>query len=99
MKGSSSIAFLTCIVATAAGAAWSAHLVGVDRDQCPQPSAASVAALFAPCQALEGAMNYPIPSRERELPPKGEWPLEAPAPQVAANEHATVGVVGSKIAH
>ena len=31
---------------------------------CPNPSAASVAALFAPCQAFDSAMSHPVSRQE-----------------------------------
>ncbi len=81
-------------------------------DQCPQASAASVTALFAPCQAYaaatgptitaEQAMDMGLPS----LAPPASAPVRQPVPSPAqvvaedfqsiAQEHATTGVATSK---
>jgi hypothetical protein len=41
--------------------AYSAHPGGA---YCPSPSAASVATLFAPCQAFNSAMGHPVSKQE-----------------------------------
>ena len=50
------------VAAVAAGAGWAVHSTKL-ADSCPPPSAASVAALFAPCQAVETATG-PVVSRK-----------------------------------
>jgi hypothetical protein len=80
------------IMAVAAGAGI-AFSVKSEPDYCPQPSAASVATLFAPCQAFESAIGHGITKKEAVqmgLLTPDEQP-EPPATQVAAGEHATVG--------
>jgi hypothetical protein len=60
---------------------------------CPQPSPASVATLFAPCLAFDSAMGRRVTKQEAVL--MGLLtPAEptTPATQLAAKEHATVGV-------
>jgi hypothetical protein len=52
--------FAICGVAIGAGAIWS-HPGG---DYCPNPSAASVTALFAPCQAFDSAMGREVTRQE-----------------------------------
>jgi hypothetical protein len=82
------------IAALSAGAAFAVYSVKTD-DYCPQPSAASVAALFAPCQAFDTAMGHAVTKKEAVmmglLAPTGQ-PTPPPATQLAAQEHATVGV-------
>jgi hypothetical protein len=51
------------IMAVAAGAGI-AYSVKSEPDYCPQPSAASVARLFAPCQAFDAAMGHSITKQE-----------------------------------
>ena len=48
------------IAALAAGAGLAAHSVGGQADFCPQPSATSVTALFAPCQTFDTAMGHAV---------------------------------------
>ncbi len=48
------------ITAFAAGAGLAAHSVRGQADFCPQPSAASVSALFAPCQTFDTAMGHAV---------------------------------------
>ena len=82
-----------------------------DPDYCPPPSPASVARLFAPCQAFYTAMGHTVtkqeavrmgllkPTDQPALTP-AEPPAAAPAQLVAQDfqimEHATVGVANSK---
>jgi hypothetical protein len=81
---------VTMAVAAGAGIAYS---VKSERGYyCPQPSAASVATLFASCLAFESAMGHRVTEREAVL--MGLLtPAEptSPATQLAAKEHATVG--------
>jgi hypothetical protein len=84
--------FVIAIMAVAAGAGI-AYSVKSEPYYCPQPSAASVATLFAPCQAFESAIGHAITKKEAVqmgLLTPDEQP-EPPATQVAAGEHATVG--------
>jgi hypothetical protein len=82
---------VTMAVAAGAGIAYS---VKKERGYyCPQPSAASVATLFAPCLAFESAMGHRVTKQEAVM--MGLLtPAEptSPATQLAAKEHATVGV-------
>jgi hypothetical protein len=59
-------------------AAW---MVGSGREFCPPPSSASVARLFAPCQAFDTALGHSVTKNEAErtglLKPDGE--LASPA--------------------
>ena len=52
------------IAALAAGAGLAAHSVGGQADSCPQPSATSVTALFAPCQTFDTAMGHAVSKPE-----------------------------------
>ena len=88
------------IAALSTGAAFAVYSVKTD-DYCPQPSAASVAALFAPCQAFDTAMGHAVTKKEAVmmgLLTPAEQPTP-PATQLAAQEHATVGVAMAKRAH
>jgi hypothetical protein len=62
MKSEFLTAALLVIVAVAIslGANWT----GSNSIYCPSPSAASVAALFAPCQAFESAMGHRVTKQE-----------------------------------
>jgi hypothetical protein len=51
------------IMAAAAGAGL-AYSIKSEPGYCPQPSAASVATLFAPCQAFESAMGHRVTKQE-----------------------------------
>jgi hypothetical protein len=80
------------IMAVAAGAGI-AYSVKSEPTYCPQPSSASVVTLFAPCLAFESAMGHRVTRREAVM--MGLLtPAEptSPAAQLAAKEHATVGV-------
>jgi hypothetical protein len=48
------------VVAISLGANWT----GSNSNYCPPPSAASVATLFAPCQAFESAMGHRVSKQE-----------------------------------
>ena len=75
-----------------AGAGIAYSVKSEPRYYCPQPSAASVATLFAPCLAFESAMGHRVTKQEAVL--MGLLtPAEpaSPVPQLAAKEHATVG--------
>jgi hypothetical protein len=52
------------IAVLAAGAGLAAYSVRGQADFCPQPSAASVTALFAPCQTFDTAMRRPVSTPE-----------------------------------
>jgi hypothetical protein len=70
-------------------------------DYCPRPSATSVAALFAPCQAFDTGIGYSVTKNEAVmmgLLTPAEQPT-TPATQLAAQEHATVGMATPKRAH
>jgi hypothetical protein len=82
------------IMAVAAGAGI-AYSVKSEPDYCPQPSAAK---LFAPCQAFESAIGHAITKKEAlqmGLLTPDEQP-ERPATQLAAGEHATVGLASKR---
>ena len=76
------------IAALGAGAVSAAYSVRTS-DYCPQPSGASVTALFAPCQAFDVAMATRGPAITREealqmgLLPPDEWSAPTPAKQPA----------------
>lgn len=82
-----SIVAAIAIAAVAAGAGWAVHSTKI-ADSCPSPSAASVTALFAPCQAVETAMA-PMISRkdavQMGLMPADErsWPGEGSSTRFA----------------
>ena len=83
---------LIVMMAVAAGAGI-AYSLKSEPDYCPQPSPASVATLFAPCQAFASAMGHRVTKQEAVM--MGLLtPAEptSPATQQAAKEHATVGV-------
>lgn len=96
------------IAAVAAGAGWAAYAVRT-ADYCPQPSATSAAALFAPCQSFDVAMGHAVTKAEAEhmglptpAPGPASAPAERPAPtpaQLVAQEHSTVGLAVPKRAH
>jgi hypothetical protein len=82
------IAYLATIatIALAAGAVSAVYSVRAD-DYCPQPSAASVTALFAPCQAFQTATGLAITRDEAMqmgLLPPSEWFAPTPGKQPAA---------------
>lgn len=52
------------IAAFAAGAGLAAYSVRDQADFCPQPSAASVTTLFAPCQVFDTAMGRAVSKPE-----------------------------------
>jgi hypothetical protein len=90
------------LAAFATGAGWTAYSVQT-ADYCPPPSAASVTALFAPCQTYAAAMGPAITPKEAMdvgFPPLAPPQQPAPRPsqliaddfQAMAQEHATVGV-------
>ena len=99
------------IAALAGGAVWTAYSVRTS-DHCPQPSAASITALFAPCQAFETALGHPMTRDEAAqigvpLPPgpasaPEQQPAQSPAQlvvedfQIMGQEDATAGVAASK---
>jgi hypothetical protein len=89
------------IAAIVVGAAWSLHFVKTGDFYCPQPSAASVEKLFAPCQAFDTALGHAVTREEAvrlgllpnpEQPPLTPAQLVAEDHQMLAQEHATVGV-------
>jgi hypothetical protein len=100
------------IIAFVAGAGIVAYSVKSDPDYCPSSSPASVARLFAPCQAFYTAMGHAVtkqeavrmgllkPTDQPALAPAGPPPPPEPAQLVAQDfqimEHATVGVANSK---
>jgi hypothetical protein len=84
------------VIATMAVAAGAGIAYSVESERgyyCPQPSAASVATLFAPCQAFESAMGHRV-TKQEAVTMGLLTPAEptSPAAQLAAKEHATVGV-------
>jgi hypothetical protein len=62
MKSDYLFAALLVIVAVtiSLGATWT----GPSSSYCPNPSAASVTALFAPCQAFDTAIGYPASKQD-----------------------------------
>ena len=52
----------------AAGAWFAVHSVQSQTDDCPRPSAASVTALFAPCQTFDAVKGL-VTSAEQTAPP------------------------------
>jgi hypothetical protein len=99
------------IAALATGIAAAAYSIRTSDYYCPPPSAASVTALFAPCQTFDTAMGAAITKDKAAQmgllpPPPGpaSTPAQEPAPtpvvaqdfQTMAQEHATVGVARSK---
>jgi hypothetical protein len=76
--------YLTAIVlaAFAAGAGMAVYSMRSQSDFCPQPWAASVTALFAPCQAIYSAMGHAGPEAVRvTLPEAVRVSLLTPAEQ------------------
>src|SRR6516225_11229414 len=59
-----SLAVIAIAAAVAAGAGHAIRSVGGTDYYCPQPSAASVATLFAPCQAFDTAMGRKVTKKE-----------------------------------
>ena len=62
MKSEYLAAALLAIVAVAISVG--ANSVQPSSNYCPNPSAASVTALFAPCQAFDSAMGHPVSKQE-----------------------------------
>ena len=97
--------FVAVITAVAAVAGLAVYVVKGTDYYCPQPSAASVATLFAPCQAFNSAMGRSV-TKQEAVQMGLLRPDEQPAPtpdktvadehQIIAQEHATVGVANSK---
>jgi len=56
--------FVAAIAIVAAVAGLAVYLVKGTDYYCPQPSAASVATLFAPCQAFDTAMGHKVTKKE-----------------------------------
>jgi len=58
--------YLAAIVLAAfvAGTGLAVHSIQNQADYCPQPSAASVTALFAPCQTFDTAMGHAVSKPE-----------------------------------
>ncbi len=56
--------FAVLLVMVAAAISLGANWTGSGSSYCPSPSAASVTALFASCQAFDTAMGYPVSKRE-----------------------------------
>jgi hypothetical protein len=76
--------YLTAIVlaAFAAGAGMAVYSMRSQSDFCPQPWAASVTALFAPCQVIYSAMGHAGPEAVRvSLPEAVRVSLLTPAEQ------------------
>ena len=81
--------FVAVIAIVAAVAGLAVYFVKGTDYYCPQPSAASVATLFAPCQAFDAAMGHKVTKKEAVM--MGLLtPAEPTSP--ATKEHATVGV-------
>lgn len=55
--------FAALLVIAAVAISVGANLTGSNRSYCPRPSAASVTALFAPCQAFGTAMGHQVDCR------------------------------------
>jgi hypothetical protein len=93
--------FVVAIAIVAAAAGLAIYFVKGADYYCPQPSAASVATLFAPCQAFDTAMGHKVTKKEAVqmglLSP--DWQPWPPGTQIAAQEHATVGAATPKRAH
>jgi hypothetical protein len=56
--------FAALLVIAAVAISVGANLTGSNSSYCPRPSAASVTALFAPCQAFGTAMGHPVSKQE-----------------------------------
>ncbi|WJR75007.1 hypothetical protein [Bradyrhizobium sp. NP1] len=92
--------FVAGIAAIAAIAGVVIYLVKDTDYYCPQPSAASVATLFAPCQAFDAAMGRSITKQEavqmgllrpdeQPAPSPAKQPARTPA-QLVAEEHQLI---------
>ena len=57
------IAAATAVAALGLGTLLAAHSIRAV-DNCPKPSAVSVSALFAPCQAFAASAESPVPESE-----------------------------------
>ena len=92
--------FVAAIAIVAAVAGLAVYLVKGTDYYCPQPSAASVATLFAPCQAFDTAMGHKVtkkeavqmgllkPDEQPSIAP--DKPPAAPVAQLAARLAASV---------
>ena len=67
------------MAAFVAGTGLAVHSIQSQADYCPQPSAASVTALFAPCQTFDTAMGRAV-SKPEALRMGLLTPAEQPAP-------------------
>jgi hypothetical protein len=56
--------FVAALLIGAAAIGLGANLIHSDGEYCPDPSPASVTALFAPCQAFDTAMGHPVSKQE-----------------------------------
>ena len=56
--------FAALLVMVAVAISLRANWTGSGSSYCPSSSAASVAALFAPCQGFDTAMGYPVSKQE-----------------------------------
>jgi len=73
---------------------YTSYLVRDHSNFCPGPSAASVASLFAPCQALDTAIGHSV-SKQEAMEMGLLVPDEQTLPQaarLAGRDHATVGM-------
>jgi hypothetical protein len=62
--------FAAIAIATFAAGAWFAvHSVQSQKGDCPRPSAASVTALFAPCQTFDTTKGLVTPVEQPAPPP------------------------------
>jgi hypothetical protein len=95
--------YLAAIAVTAvAGMVGSAVYSVRTSDNCPQPSAASVSALFAPCQTYAAGSGPTITTDEAMdigLAPLSPRPASAPAQQPAPTPAQIVGDEFQSLAH
>jgi len=92
--------FVAAIAIVAAVAGLAVYLVKGTDYYCPQPSAASVATLFAPCQAFDTAMGHKVTKTEavqmgllktdEQTSIAHDKPPAAPVAQLAARLAASV---------
>jgi hypothetical protein len=71
----------------AVGAAWTVHTLTSTDYYCPGPSAASVVALLAPCQAFDTALGHTV-SSDQAVQMALPWRIEPDPANPAPTEYA-----------
>jgi hypothetical protein len=89
--------FAALLVMVAVAISLGANWRGSDSNYCPPPSAASVATLFAPCQAFESDMGHQV-TKQEAVQMGLLTPNEQPTP-AATTQLAGPGIVAQRLAN